>query len=570
MTLPSALPELGHARRQGARFSTGCMSAFEASRELVALCRHGTIQDVNSAGCRMLGGSKGDIIGRHFCDFLNDDYADATRKLLEVEAIEQTPIPLSLQPLDGARRAVELVVHPARELGDGHTVVTAHDISKQAALADSARAGQRRFRLLVEHSMHLVCQCRGAVVDYINPEGMRMLGGDQAGLRAGLSVADMFADEYVELFRDNIADILDENTVLPVRMRRFDGALIDAQILATRLPSTADTLEYMIEARDVSGHNRAVAALRRMNETLEGQVAQRTKELASAKTFLEWLMETIPTPVWWKGSDGRFLGYNEAFRSFYGLVGNEWIGHTVGDVLPSEYARKAEQAEARLHSAIGQVEYETRLPSADGERDVLINKTGWIGPDGTRAGTIGVLVDISERKHMEEELRRLATTDSLTNVFNRRHFMDTAAAEVERAVRYGRPLSALMLDIDHFKRINDTWGHPIGDEAIKALARTCAAVLRVEDALGRLGGEEFACLLPETDAAGAAMLAERLRRAIEAIVVDAGGTEVRFTSSVGAAELAGPDWTAEALLSRADAALYRAKQSGRNRVVVDG
>jgi diguanylate cyclase (GGDEF)-like protein/PAS domain S-box-containing protein len=556
-----------HARRRGARFISGCMSAFEASSELVALCRHGTIEDVNSAGCRILGGGRDAIVGRHLCDFFGVDDADLTRRLLEVEAIERTPIPLSLRSLKGAQHAVELVVHPARELGDGRTIVTAHGVSSQPAM--DAAVGLRRFRLLVQHAMHLVCQCRGDLVTYINPEGLRMLGGE--GRRpADFPVARMFAAEYEDLFRHNLDDILDEAAVLPVRMRRFDGGLIDAQVLATRLPASGEGgQEYMLEARDVSAHNRAVAALRRMNETLERKVGERTSELAASKTFVEWLIETIPTPVWWKGNDGTFQGYNEAFRAFYALGGDEWIGRTVEEVLPAGYARKAQQAENRLCSGTGHTEYETTLPAAAGVRNVIINKTGWIGPDGNRAGTIGVLVDITDRKRMEEELRRMATTDSLTGVFNRRHFMDNAAVEVERAVRYDRPLSALMLDIDHFKRINDTWGHAIGDEALKALALCCSDVLRVEDMLGRLGGEEFACMLPETELAGAAALAERMRAAIEAIVVDGGnGEPVRFTSSIGVAQLTSPDWTAQTLLSRADVALYNAKQSGRNRVVV--
>lgn len=171
---------------------------------------------------------------------------------------------------------------------------------------------------------------------------------------------------------------------------------------------------------------------------------------------------------------------------------------------------------------------------------------------------------------MQRQLERLATTDSLTGALNRGRFMARAAEEVARANRHGRALSILMLDIDFFKRINDTYGHPTGDEAIRSLVRTCRSLVRTSDVLGRLGGEEFALLLPETPLPGAVLLAERLRRALAVTEVRvSGGTGLHFTVSIGVGMLKEDERCIDPALLRADEALYAAKRGGRNRVVAE-
>jgi len=164
-----------------------------------------------------------------------------------------------------------------------------------------------------------------------------------------------------------------------------------------------------------------------------------------------------------------------------------------------------------------------------------------------------------------EELRRQAETDPLTGVSNRRAFLQRANLEVERARRYARPLSLIAFDLDHFKAINDTCGHTVGDAALQAVTRTCEAMLRVHDNMGRLGGEEFAVALPELTLPEARQVAERLCTAIAAtqLRVD---DRVRLSASFGVAELADCDLTVHELLTRADHALYLAKAGGRNRV----
>ena len=169
----------------------------------------------------------------------------------------------------------------------------------------------------------------------------------------------------------------------------------------------------------------------------------------------------------------------------------------------------------------------------------------------------------------QAELRRLASIDELTGVANRRWFTAMANRELERCRRFNHQLSLLMIDVDHFKRVNDTHGHAVGDEVLKAFTRVLEGNLRSVDLLGRLGGEEFAVLLPESDHNAATHTAERLRAAVEGLEfpLEEGGN-LKITTSVGISILANVGENLDSLLARADNALYIAKREGRNRVVV--
>lgn len=202
---------------------------------------------------------------------------------------------------------------------------------------------------------------------------------------------------------------------------------------------------------------------------------------------------------------------------------------------------------------------------ASGEReyDVRVSRL-----DDRRGGPMGTLLlfrDITDRMRLEGELRRIATTDELTGLLNRREFLERAGREFSRSLRYGSHMSVLLLDIDHFKEINDRYGHATGDEGLRAFARAGEACVRGTDIFGRLGGDEFAVLLLETEAADAVELAERLRTTLDAVTVESDEGPVGFTVSIGVATRAG-DRNLDELMSRADRSLYRAKGAGRDRV----
>jgi diguanylate cyclase (GGDEF)-like protein len=162
------------------------------------------------------------------------------------------------------------------------------------------------------------------------------------------------------------------------------------------------------------------------------------------------------------------------------------------------------------------------------------------------------------------ELQRIATTDALTGLWNRRHLLERLEAETGRSRRNGRPLCVAILDVDHFKRVNDRHGHPGGDEVLRALARQIKDAVRLSDVVGRMGGEEFAILMPETDRAQAQLVCERLREMMARKPVTLpSGAALTVTLSTGIALMAGEE-ASDRLISRADAALYEAKAGGRN------
>jgi len=168
-----------------------------------------------------------------------------------------------------------------------------------------------------------------------------------------------------------------------------------------------------------------------------------------------------------------------------------------------------------------------------------------------------------------EELIIMATTDQLTGASNRRSFMDFGVIEFSRAKRYARPLSLLALDVDHFKAINDRFGHAAGDKVLQELSSVLTECLRLGDLLGRIGGEEFAILLPETSIAAAGKVAERLRGAVAAMQVTFDDKVLELTVSIGAVEVSSAMANLSDAMIVADAALYRAKHGGRNQVVCD-
>jgi two-component system cell cycle response regulator len=166
-----------------------------------------------------------------------------------------------------------------------------------------------------------------------------------------------------------------------------------------------------------------------------------------------------------------------------------------------------------------------------------------------------------------EALTAAASTDGLTGLPNRGRLDERAAEAIAVAERYGRPLACLMIDVDHFKRINDTYGHAAGDEVLRETARRLRSVSRTADFVGRYGGEEFTVIMPETDPVGAVVAGERVRATLAAQPVHAAGTDIWITASVGVAGWQAGTGTPEDLYAPADRALYRAKRLGRNRVI---
>lgn len=319
----------------------------------------------------------------------------------------------------------------------------------------------------------------------------------------------------------------------------------------------------------VEDRARYAAALLAANRSLEDLVAARTAALARSEEQFRSMVEIAPLPLLLVRAADRAVVYlNPRAAELLALSPVTAIGRPLPDLFAEATDREALDYMIRRNGAIR--DFEVELRPADGRTLWALLSISTVSYGAEAVLLIGIN-DITGRRKLEDDLRLRATIDGLTGIANRTHFMDTGDLEVHRARRYSRPLSLVLIDLDHFKQVNDSHGHGAGDRVIREAVRACLGALRSIDRMGRLGGEEFAALLPETGAEGAIVVAERLRSAIEAVRIDLdGGATIAPTASLGVATLSEADPTRiDGLIARADRALYRAKRSGRNRVAVD-
>mgnify|MGYP001214746533 CR=1 FL=1 len=292
------------------------------------------------------------------------------------------------------------------------------------------------------------------------------------------------------------------------------------------------------------------------------------------------MFESTPRPVFLVDEDGLLDSMNLSAAHFLGLGGDSGEmyyseGHSTIDRKAKGLRKPFESYLPWLKEAVSsfsegdfsskRLEIETNFFGSNQYFEVFFARM--LDVSGKFSGILTIIDDITKRKQLEFQLNYLATTDALTGANNRRHFLERAEDEVSRVKRYARPLSFLMLDIDHFKEINDTFGHAVGDDVLRALSSECKKLLRKTDIFGRVGGEEFAAILPETTLEVATQVAERIRQALAKVEIDGHGYSVLFTVSIGIVEQEYHQNLSDIMYS-ADKALYEAKKTGRNKVVI--
>ena len=271
--------------------------------------------------------------------------------------------------------------------------------------------------------------------------------------------------------------------------------------------------------------------------------------------------------------DNVIILFNEGAEKIFGYKASEILGEHLNALIPERYHLQHDmhvEEFGRGHTsarAMGERLRQVMGLRKGGEEFLTSTAIMKVG-NKDKPAYAAIVRDISENKKTEEELLRLAATDPLTGAFNRREFTSLAERDALRAQRYNRPLSILMFDLDHFKRLNDTYGHAAGDKALQRFTTLCCNALRTVDVFGRWGGEEFVALLPETDAEGAAVIAERLRKMVSESAFEFGGHKIGFTVSIGVAQYRDNETSVEGPLARADQAIYDAKKAGRNRIAV--
>ena len=242
-------------------------------------------------------------------------------------------------------------------------------------------------------------------------------------------------------------------------------------------------------------------------------------------------------------------------------------------VHPDDFDRRESAWQAHVQGHSPTFEAEFRMRHKDGHWIWLLARGRATERDaqGMATRVVGTRIDITRRKLAEQLLETQAFTDGLTGTLNRRRFLELADVEIARARRHGQPIALLMIDLDHFKTVNDAHGHAGGDTVLRSFVTTAQTVMRGSDLFGRVGGEEFAALLPQTDLEGAAALAHRLQQVVHEHEVELPAGRVAYSVSIGvAARAAGLDdrSSVESLMLAADAALYRAKGEGRDRVLL--
>ena len=300
----------------------------------------------------------------------------------------------------------------------------------------------------------------------------------------------------------------------------------------------------------------------------QGEVARLTER----ERLYSSLLDSVNAVLWAFDWESRQVLYvSPAYERIFGRPAslvladfNEWRDSIYPDDL--DYAEST-MAQVLVDGAVEDREY--RIITADGQVRWLSDKCfiNQQNEPGQRVIIVGIAEDITEKKQLEGELQRLATTDVLTQSSNRRHFFDCARQAFDKAREEGEPLAFLLLDIDDFKQINDSYGHQEGDQVLQRIADSGKAVLRRGDLFGRIGGEEFAAVFPGCTAQVAEQIAERLQREIQRLSFSHGQQVYGVTVSQGLTGLGDEDASLDALFARADAAMYQAKRQGKNQIV---
>jgi diguanylate cyclase (GGDEF)-like protein/PAS domain S-box-containing protein len=511
---------------QAARDETGTLTDF-------------TVLDLNPRAAEMAGIPREALVGQ-----LLGRAIPMTRRLGHLETyarVVATGVPEVMEfrydPADGAPVWREVQAAP---LGDG-VVLTFRDITRRVVLEEARAASDRDFRLLAENATDMISRVTpDGIVSYVSPASREILGFEPHELVGRPAAMRVHPDDaqVVHGMAEALADV-DVIRSPAFRARRKDGTWVWLESACRAVRDARGRLvEVQVSYRDVG--ERAMAHA-------EHVALSRVSEAVAAGASGPELHGLVALEV------ARLLGAEGGRVVRYGAGGPEVLGAwSAAGAPPAPGGAVTLEAPVRVG---GEPWGAVAADFAD-PRDV---PPGGRGPVERFAKLVGLAVANAEAR---ERLTAQATTDGLTGLANHATFHTGLIEAVALAERHGRPLSLAIIDLDHFKTVNDTLGHRAGDAALQ----TVAAILRVHarrtDTVARIGGEELAWLLPETPLPEAAVAAERLRAAIASAPVAA---PLGLTASIGLTAIAADD-TADAMFARADRALYRAKDLGRDRV----
>lgn len=289
-------------------------------------------------------------------------------------------------------------------------------------------------------------------------------------------------------------------------------------------------------------------------------------QLRESEQNFRRLFDSLQDVYYRTNAQGVVQHVGPGVRRVLGYEPHEIEGRTAESYYPHSSDRDAFKAAILADGEVS--DFPGQMVRRDGQViDISISSHALYDHAGNFAGVEGIYRDVTQRKNLERELQRLATTDMLTGIANRRAFLETAESAYAHSCHSGEPLTLLMLDLDHFKTINDRYGHLEGDRALVAFAQAVKSQLRASDAVGRLGGEEFGVLLPLTTLAEGLEAAHRILQSVRALQLsDDTGQAYRITTSLGVGAFRQGDRSLRDMLDRADQALYQAKHRGRDQI----
>lgn len=395
---------------------------------------------------------------------------------------------------------------------------------------------------------------QNGIVRFANAAGVQLLGATTATDLVGMVLSDFVhpLDQHRSANRVQQVSV-PAQAGLPNKSSEFRVRTLQGELRMVLVSSVA-----------IEWDGAPAVLMAGMDMTHQSEIAAQLRE--SEQNFRR-LFENLQDVYYRTDAQGVVQHVGPGVRRVLGYEPHEIEGRTAESYYPHSSDRDAFKKAILEQGEVS--DFPGQMVRRDGQViDISISSHALYDHAGNFAGVEGIYRDVTQRKNLERELHRLATTDMLTGIANRRAFLECAESVYMRSRSNGEPLTLLMLDVDHFKTINDRFGHLEGDRALVAFAQAVKSQLRVSDAVGRLGGEEFGVLLPMTALQEGLEVATRILQSIRALqLADETGQRYRITASVGVGAFRQSDLSPRDLLDRADQALYQAKHRGRDGIV---